>query len=702
MRILILDNYDSFTYNLVQLAGMVSGTTPMVVRNDELSFREFMNLRPDAVIISAGPGRPDRSTDFGICRDVIDAANVPVLGVCLGFQGIVWHFGGKIIPAPEPVHGRADPIFHSDAAMFSGIPNPVTAVRYHSLMVHPQIPDELIVTAETSDNLIMAVRHRTRPIWGVQYHPESICSGYGDQLMHNFLKICESRPSRLSRCSTPTRKLSNSSDLSFIAQLQSFAPDIRLIPEFPDPEAVFRSCFADQEVSFWLDSSSHQSGNARFTIMGAADAANSFVLTCTSSGETLTCRLGSRDLKIRKSIWQVLEFLSEINWPEQAVPFHFTGGMIGYLGYEMKTDCGGSNRHSSPWPDAQFIFPGAFLVFDHQEKRLYACEVKHQDGFTESSPWLTRVMKIINRIQATDSEKRTGNDRNHQSGLESNSRFKPSVSASQYKTHVQKCRELIADGESYEICLTGQMQTDQVIDSLETYCSLRKSNPAPYSAFLKFRDLHILCSSPELLLQADTSGSVISKPIKGTAPRHPDEKWDRKRKEDLRSSIKNRSENLMITDLVRNDLGRECKIGSVQVPSLMEIESYQTVHQMVSTIKGQLRENRTAAHCLKALFPPGSMTGAPKIRTMEFIDDLEKGPRGIYSGSLGFLALNGSACLNVIIRTLVADKNGTSLGSGGAVVALSDPDDEWNEFLLKTHAPLKAVQVQTHSNRPEK
>lgn len=186
MKILILDNYDSFTYNLYQMVGEVGKTVPKVVYNDKISFPEIQEYNPDAIIISPGPGNPNKKEDFGISTDAILHARVPVLGVCLGHQGIGALYGAKVIQAEEIMHGRTSNIYHSTEGLFTGIPQGFEAVRYHSLVLH-SVPNGFTKTAWTKDGVIMGIAHNTFPLFGVQFHPESIGTQHGKELIKNFL-----------------------------------------------------------------------------------------------------------------------------------------------------------------------------------------------------------------------------------------------------------------------------------------------------------------------------------------------------------------------------------------------------------------------------------------------------------------------------------------------------------------------------------
>jgi para-aminobenzoate synthetase len=269
--------------------------------------------------------------------------------------------------------------------------------------------------------------------------------------------------------------------------------------------------------------------------------------------------------------------------------------------------------------------------------------------------------------------------------------FRPARGREQYLADILRCQSALAAGESYEVCLTDQIHTDAAPDPWYLYRGLRRSNPAPFAAFLKLGELSVVSSSPERFLSVDRQRKVMARPIKGTAPRSADPAQDEATRKELGEDEKTFAEHLMIVDLLRNDLGRVCEVDTVRVPELMVIEQYATVHQMISNIEGTLEAGRSAIDCVRACFPGGSMTGAPKLRTMEIIDDIEREARGVYSGAIGWFGLDGTVDLSIVIRTIVMRPGATTIGAGGAIVMQSDPAEEFEEILLKARAPMAAI-----------
>ncbi len=265
----------------------------------------------------------------------------------------------------------------------------------------------------------------------------------------------------------------------------------------------------------------------------------------------------------------------------------------------------------------------------------------------------------------------------------------------QYLADIARCQTALAAGESYEVCLTDQISTSASPEPWSLYRLLRRVNPAPFAAYLKLGGLSVLSSSPERFLAIGRDRRVQARPIKGTTHRSPDPVEDERLRTELARDEKTCAEHLMIVDLLRNDLGRVCEPGSVGVPELMVVEPYASVHQLVSTISGVLERQRTPVQCVRACFPGGSMTGAPKLRTMEIIDDIERVARGVYSGAIGYFGLDGSVDLSIVIRTIVMRVGGgaktTTIGAGGAIVMQSDAEQEFDELLLKAGAPMRAI-----------
>lgn len=689
---LIVDNYDSFTHNLVHLVTMAGGTEPRVVANDEKIGNRARSMF-GSVIISPGPGRPERERDFGVSAEVIREFELPTLGVCLGHQGLCSILGGRVDLAPAVMHGRESEVFHDGTGLFAGIPSPIRVVRYHSLAV-AQVPQRMSVTATTADGTVMAVACLDRPAWGVQFHPESICTEYGLDLIGNFLRLAERGEARSGarRSSIGRAARYGGSGGADEGRSRSRGGRVRSrrLEGYIEPEWAFRDLFGGTAQSFWLDSADGRSGSGRFSYMGSADRDDSHCVSYDAARGRLTVsRAAHREVR-SESIFSFLKgALDSGGPPSPQLPFEFTGGYVGYLGYELKAECGGRLTHRQPTPDAAFLYVDRFLAFDHRERAIYLVAHQAPGGEGEVERWMTETAAALAGI-GPDPQDGASAGMSEESQMPA-PEFHLRHDESRYLELIELCKAHLRAGESYEICLTNVATMPALDDPLETYLALRRVSPAPFAAFMRFEGFAILSASPELFLDIAAEGAVESRPIKGTRPRGSDRTRDEALRRDLATSEKDRAENLMIVDLVRNDLSRVCEPGSVEVADLFSVESYAHVHQLVSGIRGRLRPEQGSVDCVRACFPGGSMTGAPKIRTMEIIDELEEGARGVYSGALGYFGLDGATRLSIVIRTLVSEPNRTTFGVGGAIVWGSEPEEEFEETLVKARAMLGAV-----------
>ena len=690
MKTLLIDNYDSFTYNLFQLLAEANGDEPIVVRNDEAGWEELSSgVEFDNIVLSPGPGRPDRAGDFGVCGDAIRRSEVPLLGVCLGHQGLSWIHDGKVTNAPEVMHGRISAVLHEDSPLFAGIPREFQAVRYHSLCVEQPLPEELAPIAWTSDGVLMAVEHRRRPQWGVQFHPESICTEHGRLLLANFRDLTAkfaangNGASRAAALAKPPAPEPPGQESARRAKLQL---KVKRLDKLFDAERAFAHLYGRSESAFWLDSSMVDE-RARFSFMGDAGGPLAATISYDAADGEVRVERGGEIEHHQESIFDYLSReMRRLRHISDELPFDFNCGFAGYFGYELKADCGGSSAHRSPQPDAAFVFADRMIAFDHVEECTYVICLIDPAGLEEAERWVAATsLRLASLSSLQEPEWAAAAESREPVG------FRLSRSHERYLDDIAECKRRLYEGESYEICLTNKVTADVRPDPLPLYRTLRRVNPAPFSAFLRFGETAVLSSSPERFLRVGRDRWVEAKPIKGTCRRGETAAEDVRLSEELRLGEKNRAENLMIADLLRNDLGVVCEVGTVHVPSLMHVETYETVHQLVSTVRGLLREELEPPDCIRACFPGGSMTGAPKKRTMEIIDELEGEARGVYSGAIGYLGLGGGCDLNIVIRTIVIDGESTTLGVGGAIVMQSDAEDEYQETLLKARAPMQAI-----------
>lgn len=729
MRTLIVDNYDSFTFNLAQYLAQLTGSLPTVLPNDAAHWQAGELAGYDAVVISPGPGHPARPRDFGISAAVIAAAQVPVLGVCLGHQGLCALAGGEVDLAPTPCHGRETWVHHDGTGAFAGLADPTRVVRYHSLAV-TRVPSDFVVNAWTNDGIVMGVRHRQLPRWGVQFHPESIRTEAGLAMLANFVDLARvvkegggplAAGAGGSRPQVTLRQTGYLVPQSDGGRREAAAPAAeQAVPAAPrrrarvssqtcpaprDTAALFTALYGQSNPAFWLDSGA---APGRYSILGDASGPQARLARADVARGTVTVRAANQEQVLATDLFTWLEQeLAGWEVEGESVPGDFALGWIGYLGYELKAQCGANAAHRAPTPDAALLFADRAVVVDHATATAHLLTLAGPG----SSEWLAATAAVVAKVRAAEVDTApvpglgaapAGSA--HPSPAPAPVGRAPAAPPARptpavgrltarhprqaYLARIADCQAALRAGETYEVCLTNHLAAPGTLEPLPTYLRLRHLSPAPYGAFLRLPEVAVLSTSPEQFLRVDAAGHVTSRPIKGTRPRGTTPAADAALAAELAASEKDRAENLMIVDLVRNDLGVCAEPGTVQVPEIFVVESHARAHQLVSTVTAQLRAGVSPVRCVQAAFPGGSMTGAPKLRTLEIIDELEAGPRGVYSGALGYFSLSGAVDLSIVIRTLVVQPHEVSFGVGGAIIALSEPEAEWQETVVKAAALL--------------
>jgi para-aminobenzoate synthetase len=413
-------------------------------------------------------------------------------------------------------------------------------------------------------------------------------------------------------------------------------------------------------------------------------------------GSGLVSGVRSDDGDSRRDVQGTMFEVLESRLAERVVggidPLPFTAGYVGFFGYEVKADCGSANITDSAGDDSAWVFADRFIAVDHLEKLTYVVAAAPCDAdLALGQTWISETAAALAALDVSAAEPLPTQRVADVVCVPDVERWLVREHA-QYLADVETCLEALRAGDSYQVCLTNTAVLPTAADPLDHYRAMRRRNLGSYSSFLRFGRLSIASSSPECFLRIDGSDVIESKPIKGTVARGVDPTDDARRRDDLAADPKSRAENLMIVDLLRNDLGQVCSVGSVSVPDLMAVETYANVHHLVSTIRGHKRPDVSSVRAVQQCFPPGSMTGAPKLRSMEILGRLENRLRGPYSGALGYFSLTGEAELSVVIRTAVFDGSGAmTVGAGGAIVLDSKPEEEFAEMLTKMATPLAGM-----------
>ncbi|KAG0482115.1 hypothetical protein HPP92_010199 [Vanilla planifolia] len=644
VRTLLIDNYDSYTYNIYQELAVVNGVPPVVIFNDELTWEQICNYVYvenlfDNIVISPGPGSPTCPTDIGVCLQVlIHCKDIPILGVCLGHQSLGFACGAQIVQAPEPVHGRLSEIVHSGCSLFNGIPSGEKSgfkvMRYHSLVIAAEsLPEELVPIAWTSSvrtlslfdikesdmspgsflnqtnkfqsigdlsgdseaaglsdigllndlergKVIMGVMHSSRPHYGVQFHPESIATCYGRQIFQNFKLITIDHGLRTSLKETK---------VAYACQTPKETPNRTLFQGRAPMRKYLDFSIGPNLIPKIAD----------FKYLKLKWKKMDCLANQVGGSKNIFCKLFGEE-NAQNTFW-----LDSSSTDEGRSRFSFMGGKGGSLWrqitYEISqqsvinSKAGGyvSIQDGHGYVETKFLEGGLLDFLDEVLKSF-----RYDKRTSKACPLTFAVVLLV-----------SWEDKFHS----------PSKQAS---------------GESF------------------------KGKVCAYVALL-----------PERFLRLDRHGILEAKPIKGTIARGRTPEEDDCLRLQLQFSEKDQAENLMIVDLLRNDLGRHNS--------------------------GRKKSSTNPVECIKAAFPGGSMTGAPKLRSMEILDSIESSSRSIYSGSIGFISYNQTFDLNIVIRTVVIHKGEASIGAGGAIVALSNPEDEYQEMMLKAKAPTQAVLMHT-------
>ena len=758
LNILLIDHYDSYTYNILQLiTNCNDNIVPWVVHNNKLQLTDVLHLiqshHINCIVLGPGPGNVSDISTLGVTSDIINSiTNIPIFGICLGLQAVVYSRGGKVIHSISgPKHGELSSITHSKTSLlYYNIPNTFNVIRYNSLTAdYNTLPSTLSVIAVCNDdNTIQAVQDNTGlPIYAVQYHPESICSEYGQQLMSNFVGIAKQNLINnkivQQQCNQDCLSKYNTAN-TFIPLLQapcqhisSVSKTLRLhhkrIEHNVDTDQVYTYLYSDKQshhTSYWLDSSKLDgTRQTRFSYIGDINGHNSFTLTYQLHNHMASIVQHNKCIKqwhtddIFNDVQSLIDQHKHVLPDDIKLPFDYQCGFAGYISYEMhQTTLPHSHIHQqahkqhepaervhavhNDYPDALFIFSDRLLVHDNDELCWYALTLIDSQLHTSNDDWLHTIDHMFNKAQQYIYP--LHNNVHQPINIHCDWRF----NSTQYKQLIQNCLQQLIDGNSYELCLTNHITNKCNIDPLQLYINLRTINPAPYASYFNIdlsslpnstlNQLSICSSSPERFVQVTGSGEELlceCKPIKGTISRGITVESDKSNIQHLQSSAKDYSENLMIVDLIRNDLLHICHHNTVHVHKLMHIETFATVHQLVSTIRGKLFSNKTSLDCVRSLFPPGSMTGAPKISSVDILAQLEQDKRGIYSGCIGYWSLNSTCDTSVVIRTIIlTDGCNISIGVGGAITHQSIIDDEYNETVLKAEAQLRALQMTINSS----
>jgi len=443
---------------------------------------------------------------------------------------------------------------------------------------------------------------------------------------------------------------------------------------------LFEAVKKDRNYPFFLDSGMDYEKLGRYSFMGA----DPFLMIKSEGSRVSLEEDGRIEIMDGNPLDILQEKLDLYKIEKEEIPF--AGGGVGYFSYELAhlmEKLPNTVKKDVEIPEMVMGFYDGIIIIDHREDKKYIGAI----GFKENIEEI--IKKIENSIEEYENQLKM---KENKETVIKNRDITSNMTEDYYLASIKKLKDYIYSGDIYQVNFTQRFECDFREDSNELYKNLRTINPAPFAVYLDFGEGKIISSSPERFIKL-TDGTIETRPMKGTRPRGKSKIEDEKLKAELVNSEKDRAELLMIVDLMRNDISRVAKTGSVVVTELFHLEEYATVLQMVATIQGKLKDELSAVDIIKSTFPGGSITGAPKIRAMEIIDELETTTRNIYTGSIGYLGFDGDMDLNIAIRTIVLKDGSAYFQVGGGIVWDSDPHEEYEESLVKGRALVKALNI---------
>jgi para-aminobenzoate synthetase component 1 len=445
----------------------------------------------------------------------------------------------------------------------------------------------------------------------------------------------------------------------------------------------------ERRFSFFLDSGMDHENLGRYSFIGSDP-----FLVLTSRGSQVTLHYGDKRERVVGNPFDVLgRVLDKYSVQAPQPPIPFVGGVVGYLSYDLCHFIEGlpsTAVDDLQLPECYLAFYDAVVGFDHLEGRAYVAST----GFSEMDEprRVERARQRVDELKGILTQVSPPPTESSEDSIPV-SKLRGGFTHEEYVEAVARVREYIAAGDIFQVNLSQRFEVELPIPPYELYRRLRGINPAPFAAYLKFDGVTIVSASPERFLRL-RGDMVDTRPMKGTRPRGSNAAEDNALAAELLDSVKDRAENVMIVDLERNDLGRVCRYGTVKVRELWTLEKYATVFQLTSTVAGRLREDKGRIDLLKGAFPGGSITGAPKVRAMEIIDELEPTRRSVYTGSIGYLGFDGGMDSSIVIRTFIVKDGRAYFQVGGGIVWDSDPEGEYQETMDKARALIGALSLQ--------